>query len=207
VAGFRLWGFKSQRLVLVAAVLLLLPVSFPSFANIPVGIWTLFVLMRGDVKSLFGQQRDTQKPKTATASWAEWWRTRPIAAQCAARWSLLVVFFACMSMFFALCMSGEMVFAQGHEHESTYHGTIGYPVPWYVVKQYPGGSTAGIKWLSPTLLLIAVAFAAYAAHYRLRVIETDRNTSRWETPGVAAGVWVALAMLAVVLAQLPLFWP
>lgn len=218
--GWRMLLLNSYGLAITASILALFPCQPLFLLGLIFGIWSLVVLSRPHVKAAFEEQAGKSaggdaasgsatagKNDASTSSWADWWRSRPAALQRAARWSLVAVYFTCFLMFFTFHFSGQMVFAPGHEEESTYRGTIGYPVPWYVVERSNDGQSSTIKLLSPTLLLIVLAMAAYGLYFRLRVVETRGNTSRLEQPTVATGVWVAVAALAVGLAQLPLFVP
>lgn len=145
--------------------------------------------------------------KTTAHDWPTWWQTRPLALRRCVRGSLFAVYFLCLLMFFTFSTSGLISFAdaQGQITGARYSCTIGAPEPWFVVERHEGGHSSTMKLLSPTLLLILAACVSYGLHYRLRVIETEGTIGIWEHPSTQAVLWGSLAIIGVLVANVPLF--
>jgi hypothetical protein len=56
MAAARLREFQSRGLAIAGSVLIMMPISLIALAGVPVGIWSLTVLMRDDVRKAFAQK-------------------------------------------------------------------------------------------------------------------------------------------------------
>jgi hypothetical protein len=158
-------------MLLGGALVVALDVLFP--------ILVLVALNRPRIKHVF-----TAPAPTATdAFWQDCVEKHPGAV----RVVLLVVYVACLLLFFDVRGSGGPGFGR-------LHYTVGYPMAWCEFRsEIDAGFQMQIRLWSPAWLIVAAAFAAL--HGLLRVRPQEIPVSRWERPRTHAALWFVAALI------------
>ncbi len=178
--------------------------------GLPVGIWTIVVLLRPEVKSAFRTHTAAPLPHFSTGDpapvepgtfsvidrvWKEWWAERArwfaIAVQCV----LVAGHLVCLFLFFATTMKNQSL-ADGHRQ---FIFEVGAFDPWFTFRTYTTPTTpfsTGFHFFAASMLLPLFGFALYHVVWRIEKARKPK-AGFWSSPTPLATLWILWVFLAV----------
>jgi serine/threonine protein kinase len=217
VGGVMMRSVRWYWLVLLAAILCL-PLGLPSDSAVMIvpfgiGVWSLVLLSRPEVRDAFREQAGPWEaaeavakappkpaPGTLGRAWDDWWRQRDRWFAGSVQAVLAIVFLVCLFMYFSFHLRSEAVPGNANlRHTLT---ELGAPGPWFRLETYPE-PTVPFRWhinyLSSSMLVMLAGFGAWYAYWQIERAKREVRHLWLGSIYTIVAIWVTLSLLAAAL--------